>query len=76
VRVLTLIFVFIFITTVELPAAFMLIYWFLLNLLSGLGSLATVTQAQGVAWFAHVGGFLAGMFLVRAFQDNRRRTLY
>lgn len=76
VRVLTLIFILIFITTVELPAAILLIYWFALNLLSGLGSLSVVSQAQGVAWFAHVGGFLAGMGMVRLFQENRRRTLY
>jgi membrane associated rhomboid family serine protease len=76
VRVLTLVFVFIFITTVELPAAIMLLYWFVLNLLSGLGSLSSVSQAQGVAWFAHVGGFLSGMFLVRLFQDQRRRIYY
>lgn len=76
VRVLTLIFIFIFITTIEVPAALMLLYWFLLNLVSGLGSLSMVSQAQGVAWFAHVGGFLAGMGMVRLFQENRRRTLY
>jgi membrane associated rhomboid family serine protease len=76
VRVLTLVFIFVFITTVELPSAVMLIYWFLLNLLSGLGSLASVSQAQGVAWFAHIGGFLGGMFMVRLFQQNRQRRIY
>jgi membrane associated rhomboid family serine protease len=76
VRVVTLIFIFIFITTYELPAAFMLIYWFALQLLSGLGSLASVTQAQGIAWFAHVGGFLAGVLLIRLFASNRPRYRY
>ncbi|MBV9613361.1 MAG: rhomboid family intramembrane serine protease [Acidobacteriaceae bacterium] len=76
VRVVTLIFIVVFVTTVELPAAFMLIYWFALQLLSGLGSLTSVTQAQGIAWFAHVGGFLAGILLVRIFQGNRRRYSY
>lgn len=76
VRVLTLIFIVIFVTTVELPAAIMLIYWFVLNLLSGFGSLSSVSQAQGVAWFAHVGGFLAGMGMVRLFHENRRRLIY
>lgn len=76
VRVLTLVFIFVFITTVELPSAVMLIYWFVLNLISGFSSLTSVSQAQGVAWFAHVGGFLAGMFLVRLFQENRQRSLY
>lgn len=76
VRVVTLIFIVVFVTTVDLPAAFMLIYWFILQLLSGLGSLTSVSQAQGIAWFAHVGGFLAGILLVRVFQSNRRRYSY
>ncbi len=73
VRVVTLIFIVVFITTFEIPAAFMLLYWFFLQLVSGLGSLASTTQAQGIAWFAHVGGFLVGVVLVRIFVDNRRR---
>jgi membrane associated rhomboid family serine protease len=76
VRVVTLIFIVIFVTTYDLPAALMLIYWFLLQLLSGLGSLSSVSQAQGIAWFAHVGGFLAGILLVRLFIGNRRRYRY
>jgi membrane associated rhomboid family serine protease len=76
VRVVSLVFIVIFVTTIELPAAIMLLYWFGIQLLSGLGSMSSVTQAQGVAWFAHVGGFLAGLFLIRVFQDNRRRYLY
>ncbi len=76
VRVVTLIFIFIFMTTYELPAAFMLIYWFALQLLSGLTSLSNVTQTQNIAWFAHVGGFLAGILLVKVFQTNRSRYRY
>jgi membrane associated rhomboid family serine protease len=76
VRVLTLIFVIIFVTTVEIPAAFMLIYWFAIQLLSGLGSMSSVSQAQGIAWFAHVGGFLAGILLVKVFGQSRRRFIY
>jgi membrane associated rhomboid family serine protease len=76
VRVVTLIFIVIFVTTYELPAAIMLIYWFALQLLSGLGSLASVSQAQSIAWFAHVGGFLAGILLVRSFTGSRRPYRY
>ena len=76
VRVVTLIFIVFFVTTYELPAAFMLIYWFALQLLSGLGSLAAVSQAQSIAWFAHVGGFLAGILLVRLFAGSRPRFRY
>ncbi len=76
VRVLTLIFIIIFVTTIELPAAFMLIYWFAIQFISGLGSLSSVSQAQGIAWFAHVGGFLVGIFLVKVFGQSRRGFLY
>ena len=75
VRVVTLIFIVIFITTIDIPAAIMLLYWFALQLFSGLGSIATATQAQGIAWFAHVGGFIAGIVLVRVFAGNRSRFI-
>ena len=73
VRVVCLIFLFVFVTTYDIPAAFVLIYWFALQLLSGLGSLSSVSQAQGIAWFAHVGGFLAGIVLIRFFGRSRAR---
>jgi membrane associated rhomboid family serine protease len=73
VRVVTLVFIIFFITTAELPAAIMLIYWFAIQMLSGLGSLSSISQAQGIAWFAHVGGFLAGILLVRFFSGSRYR---
>ena len=76
VRVVTLIFIVDFVTTLDIPAAFMLLYWFVLQLLSGVSSLASVTQAQGIAWFAHVGGFLAGILLIRLFARSRSRYRY
>jgi membrane associated rhomboid family serine protease len=47
----------------------MLGYWALLQLLSGLGSLSEIEKG-GVAFFAHVGGFLAGVVLVRLFASD------
>jgi membrane associated rhomboid family serine protease len=72
VRVNTLIFILFFITTVEIPAAFMLIYWFGIQLLSGLFSSRGFSDSGGTAWFAHVGGFLAGLLLIRLFPNTRR----
>ncbi|MGA2434128.1 MAG: rhomboid family intramembrane serine protease [Bryobacteraceae bacterium] len=67
-RVLTLVFLFVFVTTVELPAAFILVYWFIVQFFSGVGSVAySHASQQGVAWFAHVGGFLAGIVLIYIF---------
>lgn len=75
-RVVTLIFIIIFITTVELPAAIMLVYWFAIQLLSGLTSFGNINTTGGVAWFAHVGGFLAGILLLKIFQTKRPRYSY
>lgn len=75
-RVVTLIFIVFIITTAELPAAFMLLYWFALQLLSGLASFQSFTNAGGIAWFAHVGGFLTGILLIRIFSGNRPRYSY
>lgn len=76
VRVVTLIFIIVFVTTVDIPAAFMLLYWFAIQLLSGITTVSNVSSAQGIAWFAHVGGFLAGILLVRIFLGNRQRYSY
>jgi membrane associated rhomboid family serine protease len=74
VRVVTLIFIVFFITTVEIPAAFMLLYWFAIQLFSGLASTRHLGDSGGVAWFAHVGGFLVGLLLVRLFPTRRFLT--
>jgi membrane associated rhomboid family serine protease len=76
VRVRTLIFIVIFITTVEIPAAFMLIYWFVIQLVNGLFSSGSFSDSGGTAWFAHVGGFLTGLFLIRLFPNTSRRYIY
>ena len=74
-RIYTLIF-YIFITTLDVPAWVMLIYWFGIQFVSGVGSLAAPTAQGGTAFFAHVGGFLAGMgliYLLRAQEPYQRR---
>lgn len=76
VRVVTLIFIVIFVTTFEIPAAFMLLYWFMIQFVSGVGSLTAMAQAQGIAWFAHVGGFLAGIAMIGIFHVRRQRFSY
>jgi membrane associated rhomboid family serine protease len=65
-RVTTLIPIFVFITVREIPAVLVLGLWFVLQLFSGVGSLG-VPAAQdtgGVAYFAHIGGFVAGMIFI------------
>ncbi len=67
-RILTLIFIGFFIQTLRIPAAFFLGFWFLLQFVSGASSLGS--RGGGVAWFAHVGGFLAGLLLLLVFKKR------
>ena len=75
-RVLTLI-PFFFIFTMELPAVVMLLYWFAIQFFSGVASVGQSQQAQGgVAFWAHIGGFAAGVALCFLFRDQRRLRGY
>ena len=66
VRVHMLVVLVIFITRIQVPAFLMLGYWFLLQLLGGA---ATSGEEGGVAFWAHVGGFVAGAILIPIFRD-------
>jgi membrane associated rhomboid family serine protease len=66
-RVLTLLIFGFFIRTVEVPAMFVLLFWFFLQFISAFLSSGS---GQGVAWFAHIGGFLAGMVLIGLFKKR------
>lgn len=75
-RIVTLVPVFVFLTTLEIPAAFLLLYWFAIQFFSGFGSIGVSQISQGgIAWFAHVGGFLAGMLLVNVVGTRKPRYL-
>jgi membrane associated rhomboid family serine protease len=71
-HIVTLVFIIVFITTVDIPAAFLLLYWFAIQFFSGVGSVGYSTSDGGVAWFAHVGGFIAGMLLVMVMPTQQR----
>jgi hypothetical protein len=71
-RVVTLLPLFIFFTTVEIPAVVFLGLWFLLQFLSGTVSLGQAAATGGVAWWAHVGGFVAGIVLLKVFSTRGR----
>jgi len=59
-RVLTVIPIFFVLELAAVPAGFVIGFWFLLQVASGVGSLGTEGMAGNVAWFAHIGGFIAG----------------
>jgi len=72
-RILTLVPIFVFVTTMEVPAVVILIYWFVLQIFSGIGSIGYSHLSQGgVAWWAHIGGFVAGMILVATLNTRPR----
>jgi membrane associated rhomboid family serine protease len=78
-RIVTLVPVFVFLTTMEIPAYLILMYWFVIQFFSGIGSMGHSHLSQGgVAWFAHVGGFLSGMALIKILptRDVWRRSRY
>jgi membrane associated rhomboid family serine protease len=63
-RVKTLIFIFVFITTVDIPAMVLLSLWFFVQII--------FSHGQGVAWFAHIGGFLFGLVTIKLFTRGMR----
>ncbi|PYQ58993.1 MAG: rhomboid family intramembrane serine protease [Acidobacteria bacterium] len=74
-RVTTLIPIFVFITIRELPAILVLGLWFVLQFFVGVTSIGASPEATGgVAVFAHIGGFIAGMILVLLMGGGRRQT--
>jgi membrane associated rhomboid family serine protease len=73
-RVLTLIFIIFFVTLVEIPALILLALWFILQFVPALGQVAVGSGGdQGVAYFAHVGGFVFGLAVAGAMLAAMRR---
>lgn len=68
-RVRTLITGVVFYTTIYLPAVVVLGGWFVIQFLNGLMTLDSALQTSGVAWWAHIGGFVVGMALLPLFRD-------
>ena len=69
-RVLTLV-IWIFIQVVELPAVVLLGFWFVMQLAGGVGQIAATAHGGGVAFAAHVAGFLVGMGAVFVFRKRQ-----
>lgn len=68
-RVLTFVFLFFFIRIIAIPAAFVLGIWILIQVLS-------IGAGGGVAWFAHIGGFLIGIALIKFFTRKQKPQVW
>jgi len=72
-RVLVLVFLLLFVDVVEIPAVFFLGFWFLFQVLSGVGRVGESTG--GVAFWAHIGGFVTGVATVALFRRPERQEV-
>jgi membrane associated rhomboid family serine protease len=68
VRIHTLFIIILYIRVIPVPAWVILIWWFVLQVLSGT---TTSVDGGGVAFWAHIGGFLAGIALVKVFENRQ-----
>ena len=70
-QILTLIFIFFFVDVIVLPAALWIAVWFFIQFMSALFSINHLSMG-GVAWFAHIGGFLTGVLLTKLFYKREK----
>ncbi len=75
-RISSLLFYFFFLTIVEIPAFVYLGFWFLWQIMEGMLFLPFAGDVGGVAFWAHIGGFIFGMFFIRHFLPRRRSFYY
>jgi membrane associated rhomboid family serine protease len=75
-RVLTVIFIILFFTIIEIPAFVVLGFWFVLQVLDGAGTFfnPSATGGGGVAYFAHIGGFAFGLLTIRLFAQRVKQV--
>jgi membrane associated rhomboid family serine protease len=72
-RVLTVLLIIFFVTIIEIPAAILLAIWFVLQFLPALGQVTTsAAGGEGVAYWAHVGGFAFGLAAIKLFANRYR----
>lgn len=75
-RIITLVPIFFFFQIIELPAFIFLGVWFLMQFFNGVLTLGPRTiQAGGIAWWAHIGGFLSGIFFIILLKGKKSRRI-
>ena len=56
----------------DVPAIVVLGFWIVIQMINGIGSMAATTETAGVAYMAHIGGFVAGLVLVKLMASQRQ----
>lgn len=74
-KVHTLIFLGFFVQVVRLPAVFVIGFWIVIQFINGMVSKGVASHG-GIAWFAHIGGFIAGIAMIRLFMVKRKKGHY
>lgn len=70
-KILTLVPIFFFIQLMHIPAKVFILIWFFIQFLSGLGSLGTMGNTGGIAFWAHIGGFIVGLVIAKYFYSSK-----
>lgn len=68
----TLVFLGFFVTVIKIPALIVIGFWAIIQLINGLVSTGLARQG-GIAWFAHIGGFLIGLLTIKLWQPKRTK---
>jgi rhomboid family protein len=72
-RVLTVVLIILFFTIIEIPASILLAIWFILQFVPALGQVtSSVAGGEGIAYWAHVGGFAFGLAAIKLFANRYR----
>ncbi len=69
-KIKSLVVIFFFITFADIPAVIYIVFWFIIQVFSGVSSLSANTSAGGIAFWAHVAGFISGIFITRFFRNT------
>jgi membrane associated rhomboid family serine protease len=72
-RIHTVIFLGFFVQVIRVPALIVIGFWAIIQVVSGL-TIQGIQNQGGIAWFAHVGGFIAGLFTIKLWQPRRSRS--
>ena len=75
-RVLVMIPIFFFLDIIEIPAFIFLGFWFFIQFFNGTFSLGTSNIYGGIAWWAHIGGFLGGLYIISLVRKYRYAFRY